>query len=1305
MAERKKTFRGLAEAFRLSLYPPKAGFSEQAPQLVEAFLGLRRGVKALDPDALRACGEMAVHLLVWAETQKGGPGLLSALRGLLNLGRFGWIAAVRLVRGKNVPLQQLAQTVAALTARERILLLHELLRDPDREDKPLMQWAKDELTALAQCDPEQALEALLDVGVEGEPLAHVLKEFLLRGPFLPWLEGLLGGELAAGTLERLARAVQVAADETLTSALAAHVAERPAQASPGLVATLAATCETSSGAVVRAVQAVLRKSKDQALTLACLDALIGLHWPKAGQVAALLFKKDESLRKALLARLPLLSEADFRLFLSALPDQGQRAAYARAFLAVLDLDPDFVWTCLDSEAGGTTSPRLDKETEEPFRALVAERKRSLLAGFSLGEGAKPAAPGQAAAEDKKGLLSLLKGDKKANLAEALQKREVSGLDLSGAGLASAAVVERKLVNLRLAGSDFEKVRFDRVRLSAVDLFGSAFKAVVFTNCTFANVRFAGASFNRSTFSACSFERCDFSDAEISDCSFSSCDLQKSLLGGSRWRKCAFDLTTFDLCCFAAARIEEATARACRFAAVDFSGAALRCAEFKGVEFGQATLRRTSVLSSAFPGCRLADCTLPDAFLRGVDALDPALLRRQAEGILDAGRAAVDGAALLPQVALAEVGFGFMKRVVHLWAKHWQISRLEWPMFENNRRRIAFALARLGAGQREFFKLLPHLLHTDAFEKALGIPDVPACQVHGHTTDLVTLGLMRKHFPTAEPREAPENPIRIEAVYTIGSLGSIAQTATSDIDYWICFEPAGVSAQALAGLKRKLDALSVFAAAKFELETHFFAMSMDDIRANDFGLSDKESAGSTQAILLKEEFYRTAVRVAGKALAWWIAPPGADEQAYRACVAAAQGYPLSGTRRFADLGQLAQIPAEEFFGASLWQIVKALHSPYKSVMKLGLLERYAGMVQSRGLMLCDQIKRNLLEGRREVRDVDPYTVLFKELEEFYLAVKDKDAVTLMREAFLLKAGFSEIDFFFGCAGRREEQSFLSAVFGPAGDTPETAAGRGKAWTFARSMQVGVTVNRYMINTYQRIQSQLSPEVRARARITPEDLTKLGRQIIANFAPKQGKVLRVPFLLAAEGEFPELHFTAEKVPGKRTVWVAQGKERSGGKTGIRNMQVLKKDFDPVMLMAWLVVNKIYTPGGLVDGERSIAPLAAVDIQKILAGLYEFFPYEQTFEADSNVYLELERVTRAFFILNLTAAQDLQRVAQAWVVYSTNLGELFCAFYANPGPLIARQPSVFLKESLPHPTLEKPEMRLYVPKRSQCPRIPML
>ena len=102
-----------------------------------------------------------------------------------------------------------------------------------------------------------------------------------------------------------------------------------------------------------------------------------------------------------------------------------------------------------------------------------------------------------------------------------------------------------------------------------------------------------------------------------------------------------------------------------------------------------------------------------------------------------------------------------------------------------------------------------------------------------------------------------------------------------------------------------------------------------------------------------------------------------------------------------------IPEEEYFGACLWQMVKALHSPYKSVMKLGLLEKYAGQGEEMRL-LCDRIKEAVLRGRSLLSDVDPYLSLFTSIRKHYRQLGDATSLALIGECLRLKADVAPRD---------------------------------------------------------------------------------------------------------------------------------------------------------------------------------------------------------------------------------------------------------------------------------------------------------
>ncbi|WP_241575855.1 class I adenylate cyclase, partial [Rosenbergiella nectarea] len=62
----------------------------------------------------------------------------------------------------------------------------------------------------------------------------------------------------------------------------------------------------------------------------------------------------------------------------------------------------------------------------------------------------------------------------------------------------------------------------------------------------------------------------------------------------------------------------------------------------------------------------------------------------------------------------------------------------------------------------------------------------------------------------------------------------------------------------------------------------------------------------------------------------------------------------------DLGGLGTLSAEEYFGASLWQLYKSIDSPYKAVLKTVLLEAYSWEYPNTRL-LATEIKQCLHDG--------------------------------------------------------------------------------------------------------------------------------------------------------------------------------------------------------------------------------------------------------------------------------------------------------------------------------------------------------
>ena len=648
---------------------------------------------------------------------------------------------------------------------------------------------------------------------------------------------------------------------------------------------------------------------------------------------------------------------------------------------------------------------------------------------------------------------------------------------------------------------------------------------------------------------------------------------------------------------------------------------------------------------------------------------------------------------------SDKGFSLGRSLVHLWGRHWSFARNEAAMLHYNGKRLAFMESRADERKRIFLRLFPLLLSTDVGHEALGLDAGASCPaISAYCPSHEELELCREQFGRLPEGLYGTSSGQIAAVYSIGSLGSLAQTQDSDFDCWVCLEDSvRLSPEDKQKLEAKLHALECYAWDVFGLETHFFLMSLDDVRNNRFGFSDKESSGSAQALLLKDEFYRTALCLAGKSLAWWLMPPSALAGEYAERVKDALDYPMNGWPRVADFGSLEHIPREEFFGACLWQMVKAVKSPFKTVMKFGLLERYAQRLDKKAPLLCERIRLAVLHGRAATMFRDPYAALYAEVVAFYRSLGQADAERLVAEAFMQRISAGGISQVFGYAVSDMEELVVRDVFKPRGVEPGDQDGSAK-WGFRKKKRVGESVNRFILDTYRRIHSEGVSGQGRDVRITEEDLTRLGRQILAVYAPKKEKIGLVSFLGGDNSPMSELALEGIKAPGKMPVWIAKGR---GRETRSGFFEELIKGRNVYAVLAWLACNGIYTPGMILRMENT-APLAMDDIVSILTDLSGFIPFSSMIASDLDVFLEEERIARVFCIVNLTVSREVREVVEVGLIYKTTWGELFTRRVTGADAAAIARPEKFFKDHLPLPCSTCTEYKCFMPRRSQCPRI---
>ncbi len=284
----------------------------------------------------------------------------------------------------------------------------------------------------------------------------------------------------------------------------------------------------------------------------------------------------------------------------------------------------------------------------------------------------------------------------------------------------------------------------------------------------------------------------------------------------------------------------------------------------------------------------------------------------------------------------------------------------------HRERLRIITRELTPNQRIFIDLLPLLFHINhptlpgfaGSDTPIGIPDYAPTQA--------VLRLARKLSRSFEYKKRARRRFHIQALYLMGSIGSIAHTRGSDFDIWLCHDPElDSAARDLLRLKaRKIEAWG----KELNLEVHFFLMDVDAFRGGKLDTLSHESSGTTQPHLLLEEFYRTGVLLAGRYPVWWMVPPE-EEANYTRYVSMLFHKRFIDPLDCLDFGSLEAIPVEEFLGAAHWQLFKGIESPYKTILKLFLTEAYARDYPDIR-WLCHETKQAIYSGDFDLHKLDP-----------------------------------------------------------------------------------------------------------------------------------------------------------------------------------------------------------------------------------------------------------------------------------------------------------------------------------------------
>lgn len=1117
----------------------------------------------------------------------------------------------------------------------------------------------------------------------GLPIAFPVRELLLSGPY---------GESVSRTLTDAASKLsqKIRPDASATETLLLHSqlkdAQRLQEIQPLLAAKDAplATCalalfNSCKGPPSQAVAKVAAKATlhsdpvVQSRALECMTA----YAPKGhGKLLAALYLKQPVLRPQILSRLCLLSHAEFKSFLRLLMNKADGIP-AQLFTMLATITPRAAkyhlrMAASQTEAHGKTASALEDLASAPDYSDTLDADTAAAAFSSTATpSAKPKEP------KKESFFSRFSSTASETIS--VQFDGPTGQDSEYSGRkASPIYQERTLRGTNFSDSFLENAAFERCTFVEVDFSNALMRGTRFTGCTFLACDFAGGRLYETSFMDCRFDNSFVQDTLFAHCNFNAVCFRSCYMTGVMFGRTSITTTRFLACELTSMTMAEATAAGVEFFLSDCSNST----------FDQTSLMTVSLHSSGFS----------NAAFEGIFTGNARLLELEDAYISRRARETGTNATELKYKKFTPAMNKLALTALDSWFSIRDTRRNYSAFLRNNKRREDWCMDKLGPTKSEFYRLAPFLIHSEEFEKmSEEVTPLPlSCRMRNYTPDFTTLEAARKHFPGALPPPTVPDPVGIESLYTIGSVGTIAQTAKSDLDYWVCFDPEEMPEMLVDSLTDKLEHIEQWADEVFGLEVHFFTMDITRIQDNNFGFSDSESSGSAQALLLKEEFYRTAVTVAGKYPLWWATPSKDDNKAYQATLKNLRGHPSESL--FADLGNLVEIPPQEFFGASLWQIVKALKSPFKSIMKFGLLEKYISSKDTTGSpLICHRLKGNLLSGLTSLQHVDPYLLMFREVSGYYAGRGESEPLKLVRMAFLLKTQIATSCDLEAIPLLHEDKEIAELFKDPhiCSDSSNIGAG----WPFDKVVSIGGLVNKFIVRTYMRVRD--SQKEAGDIAITPEDLTKLGRKIFSTFSRRNHKVEHIPFVSLGGSSFEVFHFSAgKKTMGRPSDWSIQGAQALPGKERLELVN-LRQGNDLAEIITWVTANGIYNPAHSIRGDYSISPVTAKDIKHLMDQLITFFPTKATFNTDIGETLKPERIVRAFFILNLTQPREQGTISEVSIVYSTNWGELFCRTVPVKNWAALDNPAAFLLENVEQEFQTPPTMDFFIPDRSQCPK----
>jgi len=500
---------------------------------------------------------------------------------------------------------------------------------------------------------------------------------------------------------------------------------------------------------------------------------------------------------------------------------------------------------------------------------------------------------------------------------------------------------------------------------------------------------------------------------------------------------------------------------------------------------------------------------------------------------------------------------------------------------------------------------------------------------------------------------------VETLAVIGSGGSIAYTKESDFDFWVCIDSNKWTKEELDIFNKKAEAIQKWAISKGNVEVHLFINDINKIKKNIYAEDEDEAFGSTMGATLKDEFYRSSIIIAGKTPFWWVIPAATDQQYAAMYEQISKEQP---NHLFVDLGNLYKIDKEDLLCGALFQLIKALGNPFKSILKMGILEKYIFDKQT-SLLISQELKIDIHNDILNSLTTDSYAYMYEKIFEYYKhTITDSKLLNILPQNLYLKIN-PQLSKYTALKDHKNLPYKVQVMYKYTtqwGWNEEFIKDLDKfdSWEYKKVMEFWNQIKKFMLLTYKKISQQM-PLLNIQQKISESDFTLLSRQI-------KSLILSEPDEIDQYVTFKDTPCEAliNLDPSDRTAlnpeWSILKKDTEYG------TQAIKTCKDLITLISWATINNIYNPQvSRLQVESSYYKVNQNLIVEFMNEVYEMFN-TKSIRIKNSYYLQpVFNITNVLVInFNLTNATSIQTVHH---LYRTSWGQTYLKQYNSESAIL--------------------------------------